>query len=104
LVERGGRAEVERARDLCSRQLLGSLPTGAAAAHECMAETTLALVRFGALPRQSGLRPALAEADRALALDDRRPRAQTVAARIRFSLDWDADAAEARLRRVIAQA
>lgn len=103
LVERGGQAEVERARDLCSRELLSSsLPSNAAAAgHECMAETTLALVRFGALPRQSGLRSALAEAQRALALDDRRPRALTVAARVQFVLDWDAARAEERLRHVV---
>lgn len=102
LVERGGQAEVERARDLCSRQLLTPLAAGAAsAAHECIAETTLALVRFGALPRQSGLRSALAEAQRSLALDDRRPRALTVAARVQFGLDWDAGRAEERLRHVI---
>src|ERR1044072_8798595 len=76
LVERGSQAEVERARDLCSRQPLRSLPTAAAAAaHECLAETTLALVRFRALPRPSGLRSALAAAERSLALDDRPPRA-----------------------------
>jgi tetratricopeptide (TPR) repeat protein len=105
LVERGGQAEVERARDLCSRQLLVPLPTAAAAAaHECLAETTLALVRFGALPRQGGLRSALGEAERSLALDDRRPRALTVAARVHFTIDWDAAAAEGRLRHAIAVA
>lgn len=105
LVERGGQAEVERAHDLCARRLLSPLPgTAEAAAHECMAETTLALVRVGALPRPSGLRSALAEAERSLALDDRRPRALTVAARVRFALDWDAAAAETQLRHVIALA
>ena len=105
LVERGGQAEVERAHDLCSRRLMTPLSANAAAAaHECMAETTLALVRLGALPRQRGLRSALAAAERALALDDRRPRALTVAARARFALDWDAAAAETRLRQAIALA
>ena len=105
LLERGSRSGIERARDLCSRQLLGPLPApAAAAAHECVAETTLALVRLRELPRAAGLRAAIAEAERAVALDARRARASTVAARAQFALDWNAAAAESRLRRVIAMA
>lgn len=105
LLERGSRSGIERARDLCSRQLLGPLPApAAAAAHECVAETTLALVRLRELPRTAGLRAAITEAERAVALEARRSRASTVAARAQFALDWNASAAESRLRRVIAMA
>lgn len=105
LLERGSRSGIERARDLCSRQLLHPLPAGAAAAaHECVAEATLALVRLRELPRTTGLHAAIAEAEHAVALDAHRARASTVAARAQFALDWDAAAAESRLRRVIAMA